>query len=501
MIGITKRFPGVLANDHIDFEARRGEVHALLGENGAGKSTLMNILYGLYRPDEGEIWIEGRRVQIRSPRDAIKLGVGMVHQHLMLVPNHTVIENVALGLKLGRILLPEREIRSRLAQLSGRYGLPVDPDARIWQLSMGERQRVELLRILLWDVKILILDEPTSVLTPQEAQQLFRVLRAMAQEGRTVIFISHKLDEVLEVSDRITVLRRGRVIATVRSDETTKEELARMMVGRPLLAELPRRQVSQGEVVLEVQGLKVRGDRGLLALEGVSFRVHRNEVFGIAGVAGNGQRELAEAVVGLRQVEAGTVRLLGRDITNRNPSEIMRIGVAVIPEERLGVGVIPTLTVAENFLLRYNGQPSLIRLGFLNRKALREYAARLVERFRVITPSIDSEAGKLSGGNLQRLILARELSKGASLIVAVHPTSGLDVGATEFVHRALIEARDRGAAILLISEDLDEVLSVSDRIGVIYRGRLMGVLDAKTAKIDEVGLMMAGTPIEKVSES
>ena len=491
MVGIVKRFPGVLANDHVDFELRAGEIHALLGENGAGKTTLMNILYGIYHADEGEIYVRGKRVEIRSPRDAMKLGIGMVHQHFMLVDRHTVAENIALGYAKS-ILNPLKEVKERLREFAEKYGLEVDPDAYIWQLSAGEQQRVEIIKALYRGADILILDEPTSVLTPQETRELFKILKKMREEGKGVIFITHKLDEVFQVADRVTVMRRGKVVGTLLASQTTKEELARMMVGREVLFRLQKEHIERGKPVLEVENLHALNDRGLPAVRGVTFKVHEGEIFGIAGVAGNGQRELVEVIVGLRKATAGRVIIDGVDMTNKSPREIAERGVAHIPEERLRHGIVPNLSVAENLILKdYFKKP--YRKGLLiDYSKVLEDADRLINRFDIITPSPFTPAKLLSGGNIQRLICARELAKEPRLIVAAHPTYGLDVGATEYIRKILLEQRKKGVAILLISEDLEEILQLSDRVAVMFNGEIVGVVRPEETTVEEIGLMMAG---------
>jgi len=497
MEGITKRFPGVVANHSINFSVLKGEIHALLGENGAGKTTLMKVLDGLYQPDEGQIWIDGRRVTLRSPRDAIALGIGMVHQHFMLVESHTVAENIILGLDTPRFSLHLGQVENEIARLAEHYHLQVDPRARIWQLSVGEQQRVEILKALYRGASILILDEPTAVLTPQEAEELFKTLRSMVSEGHTVVFISHKLGEVMSVSDRITILRRGEVVDTVNTNQTNKEDLARMMVGREVLFRGSERKSEVGEVVLEIEGLSALSDKGLEALRDVSLTVRSGEILGVAGVAGNGQRELAEAIVGLRAVTSGHIRVAGTDVANRSPREVMDRGVGYIPEDRIGAGLVVGLSVAENLILKCYRDPPVCSGFFLDGGAISTHAEELVQAYDVMTPSIDTRTRLLSGGNLQKLILAREISSQPSLMVAVHPTRGLDVGATEAVQRLLLEQRDSGAGIVLISEDLEELLSMSDRIAVLYEGRVMGIVESDKARIEELGLMMAGAAGEE----
>ncbi len=499
MRGITKRFPGVLANDHIDFNIRAGEIHAILGENGAGKTTLMNILYGLYQPDEGEIYIRGKRVKIRSPKDAIRLGIGMVHQHFMLIPSMTVAENVAIGTEGSLVNLDE--IRKKVKELSEKYGLKVDPDAKVWQLSTGEKQRVEIIKALYRGAKVLILDEPTSVLTPSEVKELMVTMRRMADQGLAVIpFITHKLPEVMEVSDRVTVLRRGRVVWRGETRKTNEKDLAKKMVGREVLFSIEKPEVERGGVVLKVEDLKALDDRGHLALRGVSLEVHEGEILGIAGVAGNGQKELEETIMGLRKTVGGKVYILGEDVTNKSPREIISKGVGYIPEDRIGRGVVPDLSVAENLILHVYQEPPFAyewikafkKRWFLNDREIKEYAEKLIKEFGIVTPSIHTPVRHLSGGNIQRLILARELSRRPEVLIASQPTSGLDVAATEFIRKMLVEQKKLGTGILLISEDLDEIMDISDRIAVIYRGEIVGVVETEKASVEEIGMMMAG---------
>ncbi len=497
MRGIVKRFPGVVANDQVDFEVRAGEIHALLGENGAGKTTLMNILYGLYSPDEGEIYIRDKRVTISSPRDAIELGIGMVHQHFMLVYPHTVAENIVLGLSSADFFFPLREVRGKITEFSERYGLKVDPEAKIWQLSAGEQQRVEIIKALYRGADVLILDEPTSMLAPGEIEELFTTLRRMAEEGRAIVFITHKLDEVMAISDCVTVLRRGKAVATVEKSRTNKQHLTRMMVGREVLFRLRRKPVEEGQIVLEVKGLHALNDKGLPALKDLSFIVREGEILGVAGVAGNGQRELVEVITGLRQATEGQVVLLGENITNCSPGEIIGRGVAHIPEERIRMGLVPGMSVAENLILKaYRRSPCSQRL-FLNHTFIDQHAERLISEYEIATPSKDAPAKLLSGGNIQKLILARETSEEPVLIVAAHPTYGLDVGATERIRQLLLEQSKRGAAILLVSEDLEEIMTISDRIAVMFEGRVVGIVDTAGAEVEEIGSMMVGAGKEQ----
>jgi general nucleoside transport system ATP-binding protein len=490
--GIVKRFPGVLANDAVDFDLRRGEVHALLGENGAGKSTLMNILAGLYRPDAGDIRVEGRPVAFGSPRDAIAAGLGMVHQHFTLVPSQTVTENVLLGLDHPRFLLHERSSEAEIARLAEHYGMRVDPGARIWQLSVGEQQRVEILKMLYRGARILIMDEPTAVLAPQEADELFATLRSMTAEGRSVVFISHKLGEVLAIADRITVMRRGRVTASgVPAAGATKADLARLMVGRSVLEVLDRTPFEPGEVVLSVRGVTADNDRGLPALRDVTLDVRAGEIVGIAAVAGNGQSELAEVVTGLRPVH-GEVLIGGQSVSNKSPSAALRRGVAHVPEDRTSVGSAPNLSLTDNLIMKRYRDAPVARGWLVHDETARDIAEDLREAYAIATPSIDTQVRLLSGGNLQRAILAREIETKPGLLVAVQPTRGLDVGAIETVHRLLLELRSKGTAILLISEELDEVLALSDRVDVMYEGRVVGSFPSAEADIAHVGLLMTG---------
>jgi general nucleoside transport system ATP-binding protein len=497
MQGITKRFPGVLANDGVDFAAAAGEVHALLGENGAGKSTLSNILTGLYRPDEGAISLYGEPVRFESPSDAIDAGIGMVHQHFRLVPPFTVAENIILGEhrpEARSFVVHPRRIEREVAGIGRRYGLAVDPRARVWQLSVGEQQRVEILKALYREAQILILDEPTAVLTPQEAEALFVTLRRMAQEGRTVIFISHKLNEVKAVADRVTVLRGGRAVATVDAAGASPHELAALMVGRDVeLARRVERAAPPGaDAALEVDALSVRGDRGEESVRDVSFAVRDGEILGVAGVAGNGQRELAEAVTGMRPAARGSVRVHGRKLRNGDPRAAISARIAHVPEDRLGTGVAPGLSIAENSVLKSYRNRGISIGPLLNWSLIRQVARDLILRFGVITPGPQLRTRDLSGGNLQKLVLGREFSSAPRVLIAASPTRGLDVGAIESVHAYLREAAGEGVAVLLISEDLDEIMALADRIVVVYEGRLTGEFDPEAATIEEIGLAMAG---------
>jgi len=493
MHGIVKRFPGLVANDHVDFDLRHGEVHALLGENGAGKSTLMNILAGLYHADEGTILVEGAPVRFQSPRDAIAAGLGMVHQHFTLVPSLTVTENILLGLDQPRFRLDLARYEEAIRKLAEDVGLRVDPSAKVWQLSVGEQQRVEILKMLYRGAKILIMDEPTAVLAPQETDELFRTLRGMTARGESIVFISHKLDEVLAIADRITVLRRGKVTAAgTPTAGKTKPDLCRLMVGRELLESIEKVTVTPGAVVLELEGVGAVNDKALPALRDVALRVRAGEIVGLAGVAGNGQSELAEVVTGLRHC-TGRITVNGRDVANRPAIEAIESGVAHVPEDRNGTGSAPNLSVVDNLIMKSYRLPPVANGWIINTVVARQRAEELKSEYQVAAPTIDTQARLLSGGNLQRLIFAREITSEPKLIVAVQPTRGLDVGAIETVHRLLLAQRVAGTAVLLVSEDLDEILALADRVAVIYEGRIAGIVAADGADVHELGLMMTGT--------
>jgi general nucleoside transport system ATP-binding protein len=498
MRGIVKRWPGVVANDGIDFDLHSGTVHTLLGENGAGKSTLMKILYGFYQPDEGEIRLHGSPIRITSPADAIALGIGMIHQHFMLVPTLTVAENVALGLPSSRGPLTDLDrVSSRIRDLSETYGLRVDPDALVWQLSVGERQRVEIIKALYREASLLVLDEPTAVLTPPEVNGLFATLRKLVADGRGLVFITHKMDEVFALSDHITVLRNGRVAGRARPADVTHHELARMMMGRDLVVDPDHPPIKPGAVRLAIHGLRVAGDRGGEAVRGLDLQVRGGEIVAIAGVSGNGQRELAEAIAGLRAPAAGEIRIDGVDVAGRDPGAVRAAGLSFVPEERMLDGAIGDFSVAENLILLDHGDDRFARRGLLRFGEIRSYCRELVERFAVKTPSLETTTRTLSGGNIQKLIMARELSGRPGVLIAAQPTRGLDVGAAEYIRRRLMDQRTRGTAIVVISEDLDEVLALADRIAVMYEGQIIGVVDRARATRDELGLMMAGVRPER----
>ena len=493
MRGVTKRFPGVLANDRVDFDVRSGEVHALLGENGAGKSTLMKVLYGLYAPDEGDLWLNDQRVEIGSPTDAIELGIGMIHQHFMLVETLTVAENVALGLPSSRGPLTDLDrVSKRILELGEIYGLQVDPDAYIWQLAVGQRQRVEIIKALYRGAALLILDEPTAVLTPQEVDEFFATLRQMVADGHAIIFISHKLHEVIDICDRVTVLRDGKRVDSCDIEGCTKADLARMMVGREVMMKPDRAELERGEARLDLKNLHADSDRGTPALRGVNLEVHSGEIVGLAGVSGNGQRELAEVITGLRPATQGQVILEGQDVTNHLPGSITERQMAYIPEERMKDGMIHEFSVAENIILRDHHKEPFSRNGLLLLRIIAEWADKLISRFQVKTPSRETPAKNLSGGNIQKVVLARELSREPRVLIAAQPTRGVDIGATEYVHAQLLGQRQEGTAILLISEDLDEIMALSDRIAVIFEGQIMGIVDGAEATPEQLGLLMAG---------
>jgi ABC-type uncharacterized transport system ATPase subunit len=505
MRGIVKRFPGVLANDHVDFELKRGEIHALLGENGAGKSTLMNVLAGLYRQDSGFIKVNGKLVDFSSPKDAIDVGIGMVHQHFMLVPSQTVTENILLGLNEPRFFMKLNEYDQVIAGLGKRFGMHVDPRAKIWQLSVGEQQRVEVLKMLYRGAQVLIMDEPTAVLAPQEINDLFATLRTMTSEGKSIIFISHKLNEVTEIADRVSVLRKGRMTASnIAIANVTRQELARQMVGRDVIFLLDKKPQPARNEVLRVENLSAENDKGLPALRGVSLQVHAGEIVGLAGVAGNGQGELVQALTGLRKCTQGRALLAGDTISNQRPLHNIKLGVSHIPEDRTHVGTAPNLSVTDNVIMKKYRHAPLAKGLRLDMGAANDYAQKLKEAYDIITPTLETPVRMLSGGNLQRVILAREISTEHALMIAMQPTRGLDVGAIEGVHRLLLAQREAGAAVLLVSEELEELLALSDRLYVIYEGRIMGELKIEPGldenkMIETIGLMMTGTPLEKIS--
>jgi simple sugar transport system ATP-binding protein len=492
MCNIVKRFPGVLANARVCFDVNAGEVHALLGENGAGKSTLMRQLYGLYQPDEGEIIIDGQPHVFRSPADAIRAGIGMIHQHFMLVPTLTVAENVALGLRSSREpQLDLDKVSARIRELAQGYGLKVDPSAHVWQLAVGEQQRVEILKALYRGASLIILDEPTAVLTPQEVDDLFVTLKRMVGEGHALVFISHKLHEVMAVSDRVTVLRDGQLVGTRPTREVTRDDLVKLMVGRQVKPLAPQ-PMQAGPVRLKIEGLRAMGDRGAEVLRGVELQIRGGEIVGLAGVSGNGQRELAQCLSGLRKTTAGSIEIDGQEMTHASLRKRMEAGQAYIPEERMRDGAIRDFSVQENLFLHDHASPQYTHSIFMDFAKMSARARELVSEFTVKTPRLNTPLKNLSGGNIQKLILARELSRRPKVLIASQPTRGVDIGSTEYIHQRLVEQRDTGTAILLISEDLDEVCALSDRIAVMYEGRITGVVERDQATVEQIGLMMAG---------
>jgi simple sugar transport system ATP-binding protein len=493
MRGITKRYPGVVANDHIDLAVRPGEIHALLGENGAGKTTLMNVLYGLATPDEGEILLNGERVDINGPADAISRGIDMVHQHFMLVPVLSVAENILLGLEpmSGPIFIDRQAARRRIVELGRQFGFDIDPDARVGSLSVGWQQRVEILKALYRNTRILVLDEPTAVLTPQETEEIFGVLRNLAAEGHSIVFISHKLYEVLEIADRITVIRRGRVVGERLPAETNEEDLAELMVGRGVELTIDRGTSHPGPVVLRVDSLRVKDDRGNEVVRRVSLEIRAGEILGIAGVAGNGQDELVEALYGLRRPSGGSVTLRDTNVTGRSPRAMNEAGVGYVPADRQRFGLVLPFPVADNIVLTSYYRAPFARGILRNDDAILAAAVRAIDEFDVRTRSADASVRTLSGGNQQKVVVAREFGRDLSLLILDQPTRGLDVGSIEFIHRQVIAKRDAGTAVLLVSAELDEVLEMADRIAVMYRGEIVAIVDGRTADKNDVGLLMA----------
>jgi simple sugar transport system ATP-binding protein len=493
MRGITKRYPGVLANDHINLQVRPGEIHALLGENGAGKSTLMNILYGLATPDEGEILLDGKPVQIAGPSDAIDRGISMVHQHFMLVPVLTVAENILLGEETmsNPIFLDRAAADRQISELGKRFGFEVDPEERVGRLSVGWQQRVEILKALYREAKILVLDEPTAVLTPQETKEIFEVLRRLRDAGHSIVFISHKLYEVLEIADRITVIRRGRVVGERLPSQTDEDDLAELMVGREVQLVVDRGQSHPTDTLLSVKGLTVKNDRGREVVHGVDFEIKAGEIFGIAGVAGNGQDELVEAITGLRRPSAGSIQLAEHDITTAEPRQLHELGFGFVPADRHRFGLVLGFPLTDNIVLNEYFERPYARGPVRDDEAVLDHAKALIERYDVRTPSPKVNAGTLSGGNQQKVVIAREFEGELKLLVLDQPTRGLDVGSVEFIHKQTIARRDAGVAVLLVSAELDEVLELADRVGVMYRGKIVAVLDGRTAEREEVGLLMA----------
>ena len=491
---ITKRFPGVVANSDVNLTVEKGEVHTLLGENGAGKSTLMNILCGLYHPTEGEIWLEGKQVKFTSAKDAMNRGIGMVHQHFMLIPTLTVVENCLIGAKSKSLLKLDLEGAARqLSDLANEYNMNLDPMAKVEDLSVGACQRAEIIKALFRGAKILILDEPTAVLTPQETEELFNMVRKLTGSGYTVIFISHKLNEVKEISDRITVLRQGKSVQTVPNDETMSvNELARLMVGREVDMTVTRKETDQSKAMLTVSHLTLGQESGSRLLNDVSFEVHQGEIFGIAGVDGNGQSELVECLTGLRKATTGTAVYKDLDLARSTTREIMKRGVSHVPQDRQKSGLVLTMNLAENMILQDYYQPEFGKGPMLNWKYINEYSDKLIKEFQVKAPSRFELAQNLSGGNQQKVIIAREVSREPGLLIAMHPTRGVDVGAIEYIHHRIMEERDAGRAVLLVSTELEEVMKLSDRVAVMYEGEIMGIVRPQEVTVEEMGLMMGG---------
>jgi ABC-type uncharacterized transport system ATPase subunit len=493
MRSITKQFLDVVANKNIDFTLFAGEICALLGENGAGKTTLMNILFGYYTCDKGEIFIKGEKAELSSPKDAISRGVGMIHQHFTLVPSQSVLENIIIGSEMAKgVFLDLKSARNKLLHLQERFGLHIDPEAKIWTLSIGEQQRVEILKALYRDVEILIMDEPTAVLAPSEISDLFRTLKSLAQEGKSIVFISHKLKEVIAIADRIVVLRGGEVVAERKTGDINLRELVNLMVGRDVLERITKKKIPPGELVLEMRNLTVRNDKGLEAVKDINLVARKNEILGIAGVSGNGQRELADVLFGIREPEKGTIKINGKALHSGSPLSAIKLGMARIPEDRIGTGLMMDLSVEENLILETHVSPDFHTRGLLDFNKIHQFSNELIEGYGIMTPGRDAVTKSLSGGNLQKVILARELAGKPALIVASQPTRGLDVGAMEYIHWRILQEKERGAGIILISEDLDEIFILSDRIVVMYEGQIMGDVRSEHASREQIGLWMSG---------
>ncbi len=501
MKDITKSFIGVKANQDVNLVIEKGDILGLLGENGAGKTTLMNVLYGLYHPDKGHIIVNGKPLYLRSPKDSMKAGIGMIHQHFMLVQKHTVLENIALGFDEAPFFFPQRYMRKQIEEYSQKFGLNVDPNKKIWELSAGEQQRVEILKTLIRNADLLIMDEPTSVLTPQEAEELFDILRKMINNGHSVILISHKLEEITSICNRVMVMRKGKVTGTALIKDVSKVDLARMMIGRELSGSLEKKEVKPGKPMLEVSNLSVNSDQGLPIVQNLGFNVLWGEIFGIAGVSGNGQREMVEAITGLRKSVTGSVSLEGKDITNLTARDIHNRGISHVPEERIKFGTVANLPFFENSVLKKHHKTPFSNRMLMNYPNIRDHAKNLVAKYNVDAASISVPVKNLSGGNIQKLILGREISSEPNLLIAAHPTYGLDVGAAEFIRKELINCRDRGGSVLLVSEDLEELFQVCDRIAVMFEGRIMGIVDPNNCNIDGIGLMMAGLEQQNQGEN
>ncbi len=493
MQDICKSFHGIHANRDINLHVKSGEILGLLGENGAGKTTLMNILYGLYQPNSGQIKINGSPIRINTPVESINHGIGMVHQHFMLIQNHSVLENIALGYKDTPFFFPKIKLRKRVEEFSKQFDFKMDLDQRVWQLSAGEQQRIEIIKALLNGADLLILDEPTSVLTPIEIKELISILRQMKAKGHMIIFISHKLDEIMDICDRVTVLQKGQIVGHADTANTDKKSLARMMVGRDVVFNIDKEKLTPGKRVLAVQNIHVTGDKGMPAVKGISFELFENEIFGIAGVAGNGQRELAEAITGIRKIHSGSVWMNEKDITNKSPRHIYDNGVSHVPEERIRFGIAPGLFLYDNAILKQHHLEKFSKRYFLKYSQVKNHTKTIISDFKVATHSINNQIRNLSGGNIQKLILGREISEQPRLLVASHPTYGLDVGATQFLREHLLELRKQGSSVLLFSEDLEEIFALCDRVAVIFAGEFMGILNSDDKRLNDIGLMMAGS--------
>ncbi len=497
---ITKKFPETVANEGINFSLHKGEIHALLGENGAGKTTFMNILYGIYMPTKGEIRINGKPVRIKTPLDAINNGIGMIHQHFMLVEPLTVLENIVLGLKEQGIVVDRKAAKKKLKEIAKLYSLEVNPDKKIWQLSVGEQQKVEIIKVLFRGANILILDEPTAVLRPQETEPLFDILRKMKKDGKAIIFITHKLDEVMAVSDKISILRKGRLVKTVDKEGVTKRQLAEMMVGRAVVFEFEKKEKKAKETLLSVENLDVySAQQGVKVVEDVNFTVKKGEILGIAGISGNGQQAIVQTIAGLRRAVKGKIVFEGKNITNKSPRYIAQIGINYIPADRIGMGLASDLSCIDNAIMRNYYKKPISSSWIINYKKSEEHTRKIVDMFNIAVADIFAPIKLLSGGNMQKLLFARELFENPKLLIASYPTRGLDIASTEFVRKQMLKIRDEDMSVILISEDLDEILSISDRIAVVYKGKIMGIADAREIDKNTIGLMMAGTRLEDIT--